>query len=70
MPAILEPDEESVWLDDADPATHRSLLDPYPDSLLEAYPVSTAVNDPSNDAADLLSPVDVAEQSGLGEFGA
>jgi len=69
MPVILEPDEERRWLagDDADEL--RSMLDPYPDDDLDVHPVSTAVNDPSNDSPDLVEPVDVGEQSGLGEFG-
>lgn len=70
MPVILEPDEDGRWLAADDPETRAGLLDPYPDDDgLEAYPVSTAVNDPSNDRPSLVEPVDVGEQSGLDEFG-
>lgn len=69
MPVILEPDEERRWLADADPEELHSMLDPYPDDGLEAYPVSKAVNDPANDSPDVVEPVDVDEQSGLGDFG-
>ena len=69
MPAILEPDEERRWLSADDPEELRTLLDPYPDDGLVAYPVSKAVNDPANDSPDVIEPVDVGEQSGLGDFG-
>ncbi len=69
MPAILEPDEEAAWLEADDPDERAGLLDPYPDDDgLEAYPVSTAVNDPSNDRPSLVEPIDIGEQSGLDEF--
>ena len=69
MPVILERDEERGWLAAADPDDLQSMLDPYPDAELEAYPVSTAVNDPSHDSPDVVEQVDVDEQSGLGQFG-
>ncbi|WP_410764519.1 SOS response-associated peptidase [Haloferax sp. DFSO60] len=58
MAVILAPDEEETWLHgDADDA--RSLLDTYPDDGLTAYPVSTRVNSPANDAPDLVEPVHI-----------
>ena len=69
MPVILARDEERRWLSAAAPDDLQSMLDPYPDDDLEAYPVSRAVNDPSNDSPDVVEPVDVDEQSGLGQFG-
>ncbi|MES3517223.1 MAG: SOS response-associated peptidase [Natronomonas sp.] len=52
MAVILDPDEESAWLEG------RSVsLDPYPDDRMRSYPVSTAVNDPSNDSPELIEPV-------------
>jgi putative SOS response-associated peptidase YedK len=65
MPAILNPDEEAGWLDGEEP---ESLLDPYPEDDLRAYPVSEAVNDPENDSPAVLEEVDPPEQTGLGEF--
>jgi len=69
MPVMLEPSEESPWLtgsvDDA-----LSVLDPYPATELEAYPVSTQVNNPETDSPDLLEPIDIGEQSGLDDFAA
>ncbi|KTG30753.1 SOS response-associated peptidase [Haloferax profundi] len=58
MAVVLAPDEEETWLHgDADEAA--TLLDPYPDDGLTAYPVSTRVNSPANDAADLIQRVEV-----------
>lgn len=68
MPAILEPAEESRWLDADDPAERGALLDPYPDDSLEAFPISRAVNDPANDDPSLVEPIDIGEQTDLGEF--
>lgn len=63
MPVILAADEEEPWLDDGDPG----LLDPFENEPLEAYPVSTAVNDPTNDSPEVVEPLDT-EQSGFEEF--
>ncbi|QGA81624.1 SOS response-associated peptidase [Halomicrobium sp. LC1Hm] len=52
MSVILDPGEETIWLHgDAD--ERRALLEPY-DGELAARPVSTAVNDPSNDSPAVL----------------
>ncbi|WP_459195133.1 SOS response-associated peptidase [Halosimplex sp. J119] len=57
MAVILGPEEEDRWLaGDADEV--ESLLDPYPDEGMRAYPVSTAVNDPANDSPGVLEPVE------------
>ena len=69
MPVVLAPGEERRWLAGDDPEDLRALLDPYPDDGLETYPVSRAVNDPSNDDPSVVEPVDVGQQSGLEEFG-
>ena len=55
MAVILEPDERRAWLD-ADPGDAVDLLDPHPADEMRAYPVSTAVNDPSNDAPAVERP--------------
>lgn len=69
MPVILEPDEAARWLAADDPAARADLLGPYPaGDGLETFPVSRAVNDPGNDDPSVVEPVDVGEQSGLGEF--
>ena len=57
MPVILSPDDYSRWLDPdiTDPAEIQDLLRPYPGEM-QAYPVSSAVNSPRNNTADLLQP--------------
>jgi putative SOS response-associated peptidase YedK len=69
MPVMLEPEDEDRWLQADDPDELQALLDPYPDELLDAYSISKRLNDPGNDSPDVIDPVDVGEQSGLGEFG-
>ena len=55
MPVILEPADYDRWLDPSQPDA-QALLRPCPDDWLEAYPVSTRVNTPRNDTADLIEP--------------
>jgi putative SOS response-associated peptidase YedK len=59
MPAILPPESFDLWLDCAkvDALTAAAFLIPAPEALLEAYPVSTAVNRTANDSADLIAKV-------------
>jgi len=66
MAVVLPRDEEETWLT-AGPEERAELCRPYPDDDLDAYPVSTAVNDPSNDSPGIVEPA-ASEQSGLGEF--
>jgi len=65
MPVVLPPDEERRWLD---PGTDGDLLAPraWPD--FHAYPISRAVNDPSNDSPAIVEEIDPGEQTGLDEF--
>lgn len=56
MPVILPEDRERAWLDAEDPAERADLLRPFEAPEFRAYRVSTAVNDPSNDAPDLVEP--------------
>jgi putative SOS response-associated peptidase YedK len=59
MPVILKPEDYQQWLDPA-PRTPESLarlLRPFPDDRMAAYPVSTLVNSPANDRAELVVPV-------------
>ncbi|WP_049890728.1 SOS response-associated peptidase [Natrinema versiforme] len=54
MAVILEPDAEERWLSgDAG----REALEPRPVDGMEAYPVSTAVNDPATDEPSLVEPL-------------
>lgn len=56
MAAILPPGEERRWLS-APAAEASELLEPYPGDEMRAYPVSEAVNDPTNDSRALVEPV-------------
>lgn len=56
MPAILSPDDEDTWLDPdvSEPDLLLPLLRPYPESEMEAYPISPAINSTRNNYADLI----------------
>ena len=55
MPVILRPEDYDRWLGvEPDP---RDLLRPFPPELMRMWPISTRVNSPKNDDADLLTPV-------------
>ena len=59
MPVILHLDELSLWLDRDlhDPDKLTPLLSSYPAERLEAYPVPTMVNRPSNDGPECIAPL-------------
>jgi putative SOS response-associated peptidase YedK len=59
MPVVLAEDAWDTWLDPSvdDAATVERLLAPAPDEWFTAYEVSTRVNKPDNNDADLLQPV-------------
>lgn len=56
MPVILSPAHYDLWLESkiTDPAKLKPLLIPYPAFLVAMYPVSTAVNNPRNNAQTLI----------------
>jgi len=58
MPVILHPENEALWLDTSqrEPTRLLSLLKPYPTEELEAYAVSTHVNNPNNDDPLCIQP--------------
>jgi hypothetical protein len=66
MPVILPESREREWLT-AELDVAETLLSPAPDDTLRCYPVSRAVNDPSNDRPNVIEREE-SEQSGLGEF--
>lgn len=66
MPVVLPENEETTWLE-AGPDERHELCQPYPDEDLDAYPISTRVNDPGNDDPGVIEPAG-SEQSGLGDF--
>jgi len=57
MPVILRQEDYRRWLDPATPRdVLKSLLGPYPEGELEAYPVSPMVNNPRNDDPQCVEP--------------
>ena len=58
MPVILHPRDYAKWLD-ASPQTPDKLkpfIKPFPAEEMNAYPVSTLVNNPANDMPELVVP--------------
>ena len=59
MPVILPPDSWSLWLDSEldDRSRLAPLLAPWTGDDLEAWPVSTLVNNPANDSPRCIEPL-------------
>lgn len=60
MPVILDPENYTTWLDpnNEDANMLASLLTPYPDASMKAYPVSTRMNNPSYNGQDCIKPLE------------
>jgi putative SOS response-associated peptidase YedK len=58
MPVILDPGDETSWIDPGTPPEHLHalMLEPAAAASLEYRPVSRAVNDARHDAPDCLNP--------------
>jgi putative SOS response-associated peptidase YedK len=58
MPVILRPEAEAVWLDPSidDPSKVMSVVGPYPADLMEATDVNPALNRPSFEGPECLTP--------------
>lgn len=69
MPAMLLEPQAKFWLDDSiDGKQAIATIDDYPEGLLNTYTISTDVNSPRNDNAELLEPVlydEPGKQGGL-----
>lgn len=59
MPVILPREDYPLWLAEAeqDPEVLQPLIKPYPAEELQAYPVSTYVNNPQHDDPRAIEPV-------------
>ena len=59
MPVIIRLENEAIWLDPdiKDPAILQSLLQPLDDQLIQMHEVSSRVNSPKQDTADLIERV-------------
>lgn len=62
MPVILNPKDYEQWLDPEvkEPERLQPLLRPYSTQEMLAYPVSTAVNKPSNDNAECIKSIEAS----------
>jgi putative SOS response-associated peptidase YedK len=56
MPAILAREDREAWLSGSHEEAWATLK-PYPDEHMVAWPVSTRVNKPANDDAQLIEAV-------------
>ena len=65
MPAILDPKNEKVWLDDqADEETLISLLKPFSAEDMGSYTISSQINSLKIDRPEILSPAPANDQYG------
>lgn len=58
MPVILQPESESIWLNEQEKDTDllKSLLASYDENKMKAYPVSTMVGNVKNDVLTCIEP--------------
>lgn len=59
MPVILPPDAYDTWLDPSsyNPGVLEGLLRPYEATAMQVIPISTAINNPRNDSANVQKPL-------------
>ena len=58
MPAILMPEQEALWLDENIAAEEAvKIIEPYPVEFMDAYRVSTKVNNVRENYEELINPV-------------
>jgi len=56
MPAILTAEQEQLWLsDDIAPQELVDMIEPYPNEMMEAYPVSPKVGNVKNNSKELIA---------------
>jgi putative SOS response-associated peptidase YedK len=59
MPVVIAPDAFDFWLDctRVDALTAAAMIAPAPETLFEAYEISTAVNRTANDSPAVIAPL-------------
>jgi len=57
MPVILKREDEGRWLSNSTDS-REDILSPYPSDEMTMYPVSTQINSPTVDDADLIRPLE------------
>ncbi len=65
MAVILDEEDEQHWLQGTT-SEIEDLIQPYPSTEMRTYPVSTAVNDPSNDSPAVVERVDIDDEQPRG----
>jgi putative SOS response-associated peptidase YedK len=70
MPAILRPEDEEQWLDASRTpfAKAKSLLEPYPEELMDAHDVSPIVNSAEYDGPECIQPASNDETPRTGQL--
>jgi hypothetical protein len=58
MPVIIAREDQERWLNEGP----DDLLRPYPAEAMTMWPVSTRVNAPKNEGAELIEPVELAAE--------
>lgn len=61
MPCIIQPEHYDAWLDSTgtDVNILQAMLGPYPDRLMEVYPISRLVNSPQHDSPEVIQRIEV-----------
>jgi len=59
MPVIIKPEDYTAWLDPklTDIIKIQAMAQPYPERLMETYPISRNLNNPQHDSPDLINPM-------------
>jgi putative SOS response-associated peptidase YedK len=67
MPVIFTTEAQERWLrDDARPAELKELLVPFPGSEMKSFPVSSRVNRPDADDAQLVEAIEIRQETTTG----
>jgi len=57
MPVILPKEQEQAWLEDLPVTEVQDILKPFQGNKLDIFKISTLVNSPANNSAEILKPV-------------
>jgi len=58
MPVIIAPESYTIWTSaNSGRDLLKNLLQPFPEGLLEHFPISKKINSPKNDSEDCLAPL-------------
>jgi putative SOS response-associated peptidase YedK len=60
MPVILPEEHHDAWLSGE---AGKEILVPFPADRMKAWPISSRVNSPKNDDAEIIAPIDIQSVS-------